>query len=82
MNIDFGLIKFKNVLTCKRFMSSETKSNNVRNLVELFDIVKSDSDIEKCFEVATSLLISNKRLKSDTRSTQLDKMRINYFNSK
>jgi hypothetical protein len=82
MNIDCGLIKFKNVLNCKRFMSKNIRSDNVRNIIELFDIVKSDSDIEKYFEVATSLLISERRLDADTRNSQLNKMRVNYFNSK
>jgi hypothetical protein len=64
-------------------MSNGSGNQKTPNIVELFDIVKSDTDIERCFEVATHLLISAKKKEvEDIRKMQLDKMRFNYLNSK
>jgi hypothetical protein len=64
-------------------MSKGSGNQKIPNIIELFDIVKSDVDIERCFEVATHLLISAKKKEvDDIRKKQLDNMRVNYLNSK
>ena len=64
-------------------MSKGSGNQKIPNIIELFEVVKSDEDIERCFEVATNLLISAKKKEvDDIRKKQLDNMRVNYLNSK